>query len=308
MGIGTNIRKVIFKYIEDKLGYFVTYWKRPRSSYDIFDGNSSYSSSDVAIVLQGPLLLDDDFTYETILLYRKTYPLCKIILSTWEDSDIKSINRIKKIGGVEVCLSKIPKVRGRENINLQKKSSIAGIELAQSLGCKYVLKSRTDQRMYKSNIVLFLLKLLTNNPLNVDISSNSRLIVTSLGTFKNRLYNISDMFVFGEVEDVYKFFNVPEVSCLEDEFIYPKDQVEYSKLRPGEIYFTTNYIESLGYELKWTIHDSDYYRNSLFIVIDDEMVDLFWPKYNNYEHKFRQYGSNRDLFQCTFSEWYISKE
>ncbi len=42
------------------------------------------SLEDTAIVMQGPIMYDDDFTMETLYRYRAIYPDTLIILSTWE--------------------------------------------------------------------------------------------------------------------------------------------------------------------------------------------------------------------------------
>ena len=47
-------------------------------------------SDDTAIMLQGPIVKENDFTYETIKLYQNNFPNAKIILSTWRNESIRS--------------------------------------------------------------------------------------------------------------------------------------------------------------------------------------------------------------------------
>ena len=86
---------------------------------------------------------------------------------------------------------------------------------------------------------------------------------------KNRLYNVCDMYLFGYIEDMEKYFDVPVAENLPSDFTYRGlNAIEYSKLEPGEIYFAVNYLRSIGHYIKWTGEDSDYVRNNYFIVMD----------------------------------------
>jgi hypothetical protein len=60
---------------------------------DIISPRKDYS--DIAIILQGPLHNFRNFTYQTCLLYKKNYPGVKIIVSTWVDENINTINLLK---------------------------------------------------------------------------------------------------------------------------------------------------------------------------------------------------------------------
>ena len=115
------------------------------------------------------------------------------------------------------------------------------------------------------------------------------------------------MFVYGDAEDINRYF-----SCPIDERNYDgntqvvwTNAVDFAKLRFAEEWFTTHFIESLGYELKWTKEDSDFYRNNLFIIIDASLLDFVWMKYNSDEYKDRYYNSNRQLVPSFvgFLEW-----
>ena len=40
-----------------------------------------------------------------------------------------------------------------------------------------------------------------------------------------------------------------------------------------------------------------------FCIIDKDMIDLFWFKYNNLEEKSDEYSSNLEWKEFKFSEW-----
>lgn len=296
------------KVKESNSQWFKTYWERPKYSKIINYHTNAYSSKKIGIILQGPLLIENDFTIETVRLYRHLYAECPIIVSTWKGENESCLKKLKKIERVYVIQSDLPTISGHGNINYQKVSTIAGIEYAKELGCSYVLKSRTDQRLYANNNIEFFYKLVNIFPLKMECNAKKRIIVCSLSTIRNRLYNLCDMLLFGDIEDMWKYFSPPDApSYIEGSLPDEKnDPVGFAQMRPGEIYFATHYIESCGFKLKWTYEDSDFFRNSMFIVVDSEAIDQFWPKYNRKEYMWRNYlGNKYDI--VGFKEWLINQ-
>ena len=294
--------------MEKHSNYFNTYWSRPKKSIEINYTTKAISFKNVGIVIQGPLLLKDNFTVETVKLYKKNYPECPVIVSTWKNEDNNTLNNIKSLGAV-VVVSDYPEIQGHERVNYQKRSSLLGIKKAKKLGCEYVLKTRTDQRIYANNVMEYFKDLVEQFPLKIKTRANKRIICCSLSTIKNRLYNISDMLLFGDIDDMELYFNPCDAPNTESGLkIYDekKEQVKWAKTRPGEIYFSTNYIENCGHKLKWTYQDSDYYRNQLFIVVDSEAIDLFWPKYTRREYMWRSY-TGLPFETVGFKDWFIEQ-
>ncbi len=294
--------KFWIKLYRDSQKKFLTYWLRPREEELINSDFIAFNEySDYGIVVQGNLKLEFDFTYNTLKYYKRIYPKAHIVLSCWNTDDKETIERIKTLN-VDVIISDFPeKMRGYGPINLQLKTTHAGIEHLLKYHCKYILKTRTDQRVYEPDTLSFLSKMLSLFPMSIKCKAQGRLISCSLSTFVNRLYNISDMMIFGYAEDVERYFSCPE-DCRDYASPYIENQIEYSKLRTGEIYFASNYIESLGFELKWTIEDSDFFRKELFLIVDSEGIDLYWPKYTREEYRWRRYKIDK-LKQGTFKEW-----
>lgn len=295
--------------IEKEKDVFTTYWERPKYISDISVFDKGYSSQEIAILLQGQIISENHFTLETVKLYSYYYPECPIIVSTWLNENEIELKAIKRIPNVHIVLSEVPKISGPGHVNYQRKNSLEGILLAKKMNCKYVLKSRTDQRMYANDSIQYLKRLIDCFPLKINADAKGRIAACNLSTIKNRLYNICDMLLFGFTEDMEKYFSPKEAADLHDNVFLPDEfdnPVEYAKLRKGEIYFATHYIEACGFELKWTFEDSDYYRNQLFIIFDSESVDQFWPKYNRKEYKWRRYNTEKyDL--ATFKDWFINQ-
>ena len=161
---------------------------------------------DVAIVMQGPIITKDSFTYETLKIYRKRFPRIRLILSTWDDYSKDELNQFKAIN-VDIVENTKPDYSGIANINFQIKSTKNGIFKAKELGSKYCLKTRTDQRIYRHDFVLFFFSLLDSFKIE-NKYLRRRLIAVSLNTYKYRLYGVSDMLMYGHIEDMLKYWNV----------------------------------------------------------------------------------------------------
>jgi len=258
----------------------------------------------IFIVIQGGIRYEDDFTVESIKLYQKLYPGAQIVLSTWDYEKSEVLQQIKELG-VDVILSSLPQNSGHGSLNYQRNSTLNGVKYAIEQGAEYILKLRTDQRIYAEECITYMLKLLKLYPVRIQVDAG-RLVVCSNGCFKNRLYNVSDMLVFGKALDVLRYYSFPIDTRTCDDILEGEDSIEYSKKRPGEIYISTNYIESLGFKLKWTKEDSEFYFRELFIVVDAETLDWYWPKYTEMEYRWRNYG-NRKHYQYTFKDWFLAQ-
>ncbi|AKL98630.1 WavE lipopolysaccharide synthesis family protein [Endomicrobium proavitum] len=295
-------RKVPFIY-DDK---FITFDAKPVKTKDyIAVSNSVKHAQTLAIVMQGPVSYENNFTLETIKLYKKNFINCQIIVSTWDYENNETLKLIENEGCV-VLRNKDPQLKDWANINRQIYSSFAGIKKAKDLGFTYVIKTRTDQRLYETNIAEYLFNLLEVFPLDSGASKNQlkRLVSLSFNTFKYRLYDVSDMFLFGHVDDVLKFW-----SCgfeTRDKLPSCKSLKEFAQLRPSEIYYTTEYLKKLGHNIKWTLEDSWRCYAKYFCIVDAGSVGLYWPKYSNLSNRWRNfYGEHPDLEELTFKEWVL---
>ena len=145
---------------------FCTYENKPVYSKDYMALSDPFAQrNDIAIMMQGPLKKEWDFTVETIKMYRKNFAGCKIVVSTWDNEDKTVCDQLKNMG-VTLVLSKLPE-NNYLNMHHQIISTRAGLEKAKELGCKFALKTRTDQRLYETNIPEFLLNILNAFPLKL---------------------------------------------------------------------------------------------------------------------------------------------
>ena len=200
--------KKFFDLVEKPFSNFFTFHLRPKKAERIgIVSDKLLNYPKVAIVIQGPIVYDQDFTLETIKIYKKLSPQAIIILSTWDYENNEYIRRIRKEID-QILLNKVPAEKGVQNINFQIVSSLSGMKRAKELGCEYVLKTRTDIRLYGNNVMEFLVNVLNSFPVSGNYKQNKRIIGVSLNSFKYRLYGLSDINLFGEINDMLLYWNV----------------------------------------------------------------------------------------------------
>ena len=301
-----RILKFLFNFFEKQSNFFFTYHLRPKANNYISNKNvtlwSSYSD-EIGILLQGPLVNEDHFTIETIKLYKKIFPSCKIVLSTWKDESAELINQIRKLE-VDIVLNDKPKYAGLSNINFQIASTSAGIKKLEELKCRYILKSRTDQRIYSSNAINFCYEAMINFPLENILHQKNRIISFNLNTFKYRLYGLSDMINFGHTDDMKKYWCIEPDNRHSADLDVPKTMLEFAKQRYAEVYFVTSFLKNIERGIQWTLEDSWKVISEHFVVLDTSAIDLLWKKYTHKEYRHEDYISIHNS-QLNFSDWLI---
>ncbi len=277
--------------IEDpdkKVSYKVLPIKGLADNQLIYSGKSK-----VAIVLQGPLMAKDNFTINAVEQYLSMYPDCWIIVSTWKMQDTEIIDKLEKIGAI-VVLSDMPDSAGNLNVNYQIVNSRAGIIKAKELGAKYICKTRTDQLLCRPHLFDNLIGMLEMFPVETNNFSKQRLVCLSMN-YGNLFYPyfMSDFFYFGDVDEMIRLFDCP--LDTRERFTMDKDSTrrDYSVLMYApEVYLLRNYFESLGIKTECTVKQYWESVKKYLICIDNQYIDLYWPKYDNYRYRLHNlYGS-----------------
>ena len=302
-----NIYTSFIKGIEKKTNSFVTYHVRPKYAAKL-DGVSSASVTDakLAVVIQGALLLKDDFTLETVKLYKQSFPGTLLIVSTWLGEDNNTIKQLKDLDCIVIENDK-PDYHGMFNINLQIVSSAEGIKKAKELGAEYVIKTRTDQRLYASNIADFLFNITELFSVHGQWKQKKRIVGLSLNTFKYRMYGLSDMFTYGYIDDMLLYWNCRLDNRKLTDLDYQSNHSlrMFAHWRFAEVYLTTEFLEKIGREPLWSLKDSWIVFADHFIVIDQMQLDLFWPKYNRLEFRWKNYShTGKSKEEMMFKDWF----
>ncbi|WP_047682704.1 MULTISPECIES: WavE lipopolysaccharide synthesis family protein [Xenorhabdus] len=296
-----------------KSKYFFSHHKRPAKAKDvpvehIWD-TDNVDFSDFAIIIQGPIASERDFTYETVLLYKKFYNNINIIVSTWDDSNTDIICKLQNES--YVILNKKPKISGSHNINLQKKTTLEGLMQARKLKCKYALKTRTDQRFYSWTTLPFFRKILVNNPPYPNNFIENRIIELTMSVCKFRPWSMCDMFQFGLTDDLIKMWSFTDDKRTRTAYEFAQTKYKVRDIveeNVAEIFVHRNLAKNIG--VCDSIDHNSYYDfiTKFFYLIDKETVDLLWLKYNSEEYNLvgnGVYDKNQVLTMLKASDFFI---
>ena len=273
--------------------YFITYNIRPKYFKHINTKSANIiHSKQLAIIIQGPLDINNNFTIETVSLYKEIFKGAHIIVSTWEGETDKSLEQLNKLD-VELLLNTKPKIVDPYNMNMQLETTYNGLLCAENEGFKHLLKTRTDQRVHRHDIFDYFTSLSNIFPLNNANKQESRLIVTSFGTLKYRLYSITDFMMFGKAGDMLNYWGVDKYEKGIRKFIDDSTQngvpIKGGVPIMGEIYLCVKYLNFQGLEPDWTINQYWNFVKEYFCVINGMDLDIYWNKY----HKIKEYQQPR---------------
>lgn len=304
-------------YVEKKTKYFFSYNIRPKKETDFVCAEDITANADrFAIIMQGSLEERNDFTLETIKLYRRIFPGVLIIVSTWESENIDYINRIKQISDkIIVIMNKYPEFSGFGNCNYQQVTTRAGIDEANKRGKEFVFKTRCDYRFYKRGLLEFMCNLVIDYPLGdygSEFKQKYRIIFASeRGGNMFRPFWIGDQFNFGYIDDMINFwgneledrnFNSAEFTKLAlEEGLSWKEQKE--KLKS----LTTKYsLRMRGVDFDNSVFAWWEFIKSNFIMLSAQDVDAYWYKY---DFRFEETSANGtylrddDIKKCLSYNW-----
>ncbi len=258
---------------------FFSFYRRERYNSSLrIDSNCIESTDRVAIILQGPIKKEDDFTLETVRLYH-SIPNIDIIVSTWRDQELDYLKKIEQAGAY-VVMDDLPDEPGILNVNYQLKSTKNGISKALELGCEFICKTRTDQRIYKKESFLMLVDLIKTFPLD-DIKQKGRIIALSSGAESLYMpFYISDFLYFGYTGDIAMLSSIPE-----DKRNLPRKKVSCKESAKNELipemYIIREWIKLYGINYEPTIKGYWRFVKERMILIDKSMINLYWHKYDD---------------------------
>lgn len=286
--------------------YFLTFKLRPITALKTNRFWQANDMTEIAIVLQGPIEEKKNFTLETVRLYRRNFPKAEIILSTWENTNSSLIQQLEA-EGAKVLLNRPPTIGGIGNANFQMVSSHFGLEEAKKLGYTYALKTRTDQRLMNPLALSLMKNLLSVFPLHDETrgSQKERIISMSFGSFAYRLYGLTDMLQYGNVDDLLHYWNgnldLRDATAIAK--IDASTPIGSSQQNIVESYFCSSFLNQTGWHIRWTIKDYWSSVSERFCVVDASSLDLIWPKYSAREDRWRSYDESLSTQEIDFAFW-----
>ncbi|MES2006534.1 MAG: WavE lipopolysaccharide synthesis family protein [Patescibacteria group bacterium] len=295
--VASTLSKKALSFAEDHFDRFITFHLRPRHAHSMTTWRADDFSplSHWAIVLQGPICIEQDFTLETIRLYKNMFPGIKIVLSTWEHEHAAYIEHMIAPEDIETVYNSKPAYPGPTNINFQIVSARAGVERAKELGAQYVMKVRTDQRIYEKNALEFITNTLEYFPASARSGQTKRLAFVH-GLPKYSPYQFADLCMGGHITDMLEYWQVEEVK-----------KGEASAFFVSEVYLATSFLTKKKWQFTWDTEQLwEIYRECI-VPIDWYMLDLYWFKYERHrEHRDRitYTVATPRLDLLRFSEWF----
>ena len=284
---------------------FLSFTLRPKKSDDFnLISTSKYEKNKFGIILQGPMGEDGLFALETIKIYKRIFPDCKIILSTWENENKNLIEKIKSLN-IDIILNKIPDSPGNGNINLQLKSTYEAIRLCKNNKIEYAFKTRTDCRVLKPNTLDYLESLIEKFPADENNFTKFRIIANSIATCKYRIYGLTDICLFGKTDDMENFFFYEDEETIIKKYNFPKNKLINQTHLKAEILLTSRYLIKIGHKLDWTLEDWWLVLKKYFCIVSSSEIDFFWKKYNwQYEQKLARTYFHKSHRLIEHSDWF----
>jgi hypothetical protein len=165
-------------------------------------------TTDISVVVQGAI--DEKLTPKCLNSIRKCLPGAKIILSTWEDSNIEGLDYdvLLENGdpGAEIC-DVVHNVKN--NVNRQILSTRNGLKFVKTI---YAMKLRSDMCLKNTNFLSYFNKFQNFRNQECCILKN-RVVTNNLYCADphktNCYFHISDWVHFGLTEDLLNIWDIP---------------------------------------------------------------------------------------------------
>jgi hypothetical protein len=282
---------------------YLTFHLRPKKSENFYLKSTAKTEEKFAIIIQGPIQDKFFFLKNTIEIYKKIFPNSSIIISTWENENINLINTLKK-ENIFILFNKEP-TKSLSNIDHQIYSTNSALKFAKEIGAKYSIKTRADIRINKNNLETFLLSLIRTFPTKKNNYIKSRIIVPSLITFKYRIYSLSDIVMFGETEDLIKYFDKETFAEGLKKFNLNENNLLKNETPIiAEIFLCSRFVNNLEGKISWELNNWWATLKNYFCVIDNSSLDLFWYKYDwEYEYRYLRTYSGKFARAIDFQDW-----
>lgn len=140
------------------------------------------------------------YGFDEVLAAMKHHFEC-VVLSTWKSEKSKVPQ-----GKFELILNDHPPNNGISNRNLQRISTIAGLKCAESLGCEYVLKWRTD--MLPTSLDCDELLRIVNYKVPADVPSRVMMSAfRNLSIYPDWFSSFPDLYAFGHIDMIKLLWN-----------------------------------------------------------------------------------------------------
>ena len=213
-----------------------------------------------------------------------------VIWSTWEDTPIDIVECLK-LKNINTIINKYPSDRGRGNCNLQKISTLNGIQVEKYFNAKYVFKIRTDLIFPKIEEVIERIKLRLND--------QKKLSALCWDDWQQSKF-ILDQLLFGEISDVESYWNLENIHG----FVERQTTLEYFSKK--NIFYHPQGTDEIG----GGPHGFDFIKNYFDFFMQDLIdlnIDLISYKKYHIQPKGKNYTkhySHQELHKTDEYPWF----
>jgi len=238
------------------------------------------AKSKLGIIVQGPIY--EKNTVSILKYYANKYPEDWLILSTWYDADARDLSEAERYCD-EIVINQHVKP-GFWNRNRLIVSTQSGLMKAKEVGIEFVLKTRSDTLATAPGILNRSVSLLRkmNKQKCENFGLNHRIITSERYTQLYVPYHVSDMILFGDVDDLMKYFHAPiderDLNIQDIRLASLKSLWAHGYL--NEIYLYNNFLAKIGWQTAGSLIDYWTTIGNFLIVVDERWFGHFFPKYD----------------------------
>lgn len=291
----------VVHHLETRSDSYCSVKKRPRSCDAVYlEETESRAGKLSAIILQGQLIAEDNFTVETVRTYARLFPDALVIVSTWDTDDQEIIGQLRMEKNCHLVLSSYPDHSGLLNLNYQVTTTMAGVRKAKELGREYIFKTRCDYRFYKKGLLDYLYCLLQEFPVDRTCRGQRYRIVAG-GEVRNSMYRpfwLADQFNYGYVDDILQYWDHPldpmdiskrDVSMAIKERHYTWNERTENRLAV-EPELVLDFLERAeGHRPGSTVREYWEAVRKRFILVSRQELGFYWFKYDHkYDESFSE--------------------
>lgn len=293
---GKTLTHTIAKTISNYSKNYCHFKLRPKkaSSFKSTRIKTTTPKGQLAIIIQGLPEYRDDFTLETVRLYKAIFPGAHIIISTWDTVDDEILSEYIK-EECHIVISKSFNECGFGNVNYQICTTFNGLLKAKELGATFSLKCRSDLRIYKEFAFEYLKSLLELIPIDDhQLGTNGRIITLSAGQGQMFYPNwLQDYLYFGYTDDLIDLFDIPysnrhihsSGNYLKKEY-HPCTAEDMCREEVPEVYITKRFLEK-HIQVKDSVEAWWQLLGRYFIILGDDDLNSFWNKYDHFSLNIR---------------------
>ena len=197
-------------------------------------------------------------------------------------------------------------------MNFQIVSAREGVRAAVRSGCEFILKQRSDQRIYRCHPDIFLWSLSRSVPTS-NLAIKSRMVINDVYTRVFWPLHPTDHISFGHAADMIDYWDCPIAADQSGAWPGWHDPAAaiLDLLRDGwnvESRLFANFLKKRGIEREFTLDEWWRLIAEMFVIVDNATLDLFWPKYDFYTE--RRFVDAYDLHPqqlLSFGDWLLLK-